>query len=103
MIKVIINKKNNDLYKIDIKGHANYDESGKDIICAAVSSTVLTTINAIESINAKVIEYSKHDGEISITILKKDDIIDKLLRNMISMLEELAQNYNKYIKIIEEV
>ena len=42
MIKVEI--ENN---KIEIKGHANYDDYGKDIVCASVSSIVITTINAI--------------------------------------------------------
>ena len=33
--------------RITILGHANYDEYGKDIVCAAVSSVVTTTIEAI--------------------------------------------------------
>ena len=34
---------------ISILGHANYDEYGKDIVCAAVSGLVLNTINSIEA------------------------------------------------------
>ena len=36
---------------IKISGHANYDEKGKDIVCASVSSIVITTINAIIEID----------------------------------------------------
>ena len=32
---------------IEVKGHANYDDFGKDIVCASVSSIVITTVNAI--------------------------------------------------------
>ena len=32
--------------KIIIKGHADYDDYGKDIVCASVSSIVITTVNA---------------------------------------------------------
>ena len=42
MIKIEVKKKN-----ISIVGHANYDEYGKDIVCAAVSSVVITSIEAI--------------------------------------------------------
>jgi uncharacterized protein YsxB (DUF464 family) len=55
MIKVVVSKKDDIINKIEIKGHAKYDESGKDIVCAAVSATVITTVNAIGSISNKVI------------------------------------------------
>ena len=42
MIKV--NIKNNE---ITVSGHANYDDYGKDIVCASVSSLVISTVNAI--------------------------------------------------------
>jgi len=32
---------------ISILGHANYDDYGKDIVCAAVSTTVITSVEAI--------------------------------------------------------
>ena len=38
-------KRNNN--KIVISGHALYDEYGKDIVCASVSSIIYTTINGI--------------------------------------------------------
>ena len=52
MIKVEI--KNN---KIEIKGHAYYDDYGKDIVCASVSSIVITTINAIIEFDPESIYY----------------------------------------------
>ena len=42
MIKVKISKKS-----IEISGHAKYAAHGKDIVCAAVSSITITTVNAI--------------------------------------------------------
>ena len=41
MIKIILKPKD-----ITITGHANYDTYGKDIVCAAVSATVICTVNA---------------------------------------------------------
>jgi hypothetical protein len=96
MIKVIV-KEN----EIVITGHAGYDEYGKDIVCAAVSSTVLTTINACLSIDSSSINVTEGE-ELKIEILKHDDITDKLFDNMINMLSELESDYSKYIKVIKE-
>ena len=84
---------------ITIKGHAGYDDKGKDIVCASVSSIVITTINGIIEINPDAIDYSDLDNEIIIRKLKEDDIVNKLLNNMINMLEELKEQYEKYIEI----
>ena len=98
MIKVKVENKDNKINKIQITGHALYDESGKDIVCAAVSSTVITTVNNILSLS-KSIEYVEGDGELTIIVTKVDDVNQKLLSNMISMLRELENDYSKYIKI----
>ena len=51
MIKVILTKKDDNVNKVIINGHAGYDDFGKDIVCAAVSSTVITTINILLSLD----------------------------------------------------
>lgn len=85
---------------ITIKGHAGYDDKGKDIVCASVSSIVITTINAIIEINPDAIDYSDLDNEIIIRKIKEDEIVNKLLNNMILLLENLEKDYKDYIKII---
>ena len=62
MIKVKLLKNDNDLEKIVIKGHAMYDDFGKDIVCAAVSSTVITSVNACLSIDENSVNYDDKDG-----------------------------------------
>ncbi len=93
MIKVKIN--NN---QITIKGHADYEEMGKDIVCASVSSIVITTVNAIMRINNQAIDVNETNGVI-INILKHDEIVDKLILNLIELLKELEKKYPKYIEI----
>ena len=85
---------------ITIKGHAGYDEKGKDIVCASVSSIVITTINGIIEINPDAIDYSDLDNEIIIRKLKEDETVNKLLNNMVLLLENLEKDYKDYIKII---
>lgn len=93
MIKISIKEK-----QIIIKGHANYDELGKDIVCASVSSMVITTINAILKIDSDAIKYSDDNG-VTIDIIKNDEITNKLINNLIDLLEELEKQYPKYIEI----
>ena len=95
MIKVEI--ENN---KIEIKGHAYYDDYGKDIVCASVSSIVITTINAIIEFDPESIYYEDLNNRILIEKLKDDDITNKLISNMIELLEELEKSYKDNIKII---
>lgn len=93
MIKVVIRKD-----VITISGHANYDEYGKDIVCAAVSSTVITTVNGILSIDESAIEVTE-GKKIEIKILKHSDVVDKLISNMINLLTELQIDYKDNIDI----
>ena len=97
MIKVI--KKNE---VIEISGHANYDEFGKDIVCASVSSIVMTTVNSILSIDDSSINYVDDGDKIIIKKLNDNDIVDKLLNTMILILKDLEKQYKKNIKVESE-
>lgn len=98
MIKVTI-KSSDVIDSIEIKGHANYSESGSDIVCASVSSMCITTVNAIIRIDSEAIKYQDNDGYLLITINKHSDTIDKLVINLIDLLEELEKDFKKYIEI----
>lgn len=102
MIKVEIIRNNNNIKKISILGHAMYDEYGKDIVCASVSTLVISTVNNILSINSNTIKVEQNDSKVIIEYIIKDNIIDILINNMISNLNTLANNYPKNIKIIDK-
>ena len=74
MIKIKFDKD-----KISIKGHSGYDVIGKDIVCASVSSIVITSINAIIRIDEKAISYKQDEGFIEINILKHSEMVDLLI------------------------
>lgn len=102
MIKVKINYKDNFVNCFKISGHANYDEYGKDIVCASVSSIVITSINMALSLDETSVKASDKSGLIEASVLKQDEIINKVFVNMVNMLEELEKDYSKNIKIIKE-
>ena len=96
MIKVV--KKGN---HIDIKGHALFDKYGKDIVCAAVSSIVITTVNGIMLIDENSIKCKDSSGYVSIEILKDDKVVNLLILNMMNLLKELEEQYIKNIRVEE--
>ena len=98
MIKIEVTRKNGNIKQVCFKGHALYDEYGKDIVCSAVSSIVITTINGIYSIDDKAISYN--EKPLIIRVLKDDEIIHKLINNMLSLLKELEHDYPDNIKFL---
>ena len=100
MIKVLIKKENNKINEIEFLGHALYDDSGKDIVCASVSSIVITTVNGILSIDDKALSYEERPLIIKVNSYSKETVC--LINNMISLLYELEKDYPKNITLKEE-
>ena len=96
MIKVKVTKKN-----ISVLGHANYDEYGKDIVCAAVSSIILCSVEAIASFDNNAIDINQSKDKLDIKINSSDNITKKLIDNMLNCLKELEKKYPKNIEIID--
>ncbi|MBQ3436039.1 MAG: ribosomal-processing cysteine protease Prp [Bacilli bacterium] len=97
MIKVNVLKEENTIKEIQILGHAMYDDFGKDIVCSAVSSIVITTINGLLAIDDESILYEEKKDELDIIIKKENDIVNKLIRNMLDLLKSLHEQYPKNI------
>ncbi len=100
MIKYLFNKKT---YEIEVSGHANFDEHGKDIVCASVSTAVILSANLIERLNEQQhISVKVEDGYFHITVKTLTDHIKAILDNLIWTLQELEKQYPKYIKYQKE-
>jgi len=76
MIKVNVKYNNNKVYELVIKGHAGYDVHGKDIVCAAVSSIAITTVNNIISLDDSV-DYEENSGLLIIREKNDTEINNK--------------------------
>lgn len=100
MIKVKIESKDNFIESFTISGHADYEEYGKDIVCASVSSIAISSINLAIRIDKTSINVVNKDGLLDVKVLKHDEIINKIFINMVEMLKELEKNYSKNIKIL---
>ncbi len=101
MISIQITKKNNNIDKIILKGHAGYAAYGKDIVCAGVSAVLTTSVNAILSFDNAALKILS-DEPFELQILSHDEITSKLLLNMISLFKEMEESYPKNITVKED-
>ena len=97
MIKINIKKST-----ITIKGHANYNKYKDDIVCASVSAIITTTVNNMHSIDKDAFIYEDNGKEVTIKLIKENDIILKLFNNLIELLKSLEEDYKENIKIESE-
>ena len=66
MIRIKIQRQENLIKEINLLGHALYDDYGKDIVCAGVSSLVQTLLVSIDSLAEDKIKYEISPGRADI-------------------------------------
>ena len=103
MVQVKILKNNEKISKITFLGHSMYDTVGKDIVCSAISSIMITTINGIELLSKGDIKEKLLKDKVEINVINNNKIVDTLLINMIMLLRDLEEQYPKNLKIEEEI
>ena len=85
-------------------GHAEFAESGQDIVCSAVSALVFNTMNSIESFTHDTFEYRENEknGMIDFKIVSDLSNESSLLLNSLFLgLQGIQEEYCKeYIKFV---
>lgn len=107
MIKVdIYRNQNKNICSFVLKGHADYAQSGSDIVCSAVSLLVFNTINSIKKFTNENVSYDMDEKKGYLTCIFPDikNNIDNhnvalLLDTMVFGLKSLELEYDKYIII----
>ena len=99
MISVKVVKENKKYKKITVLGHALYDDYGKDIVCSACSSIVITTVNGILALDKGSLSYLVSKKGMTIDIKSDDQTTQILINNMVRLLKELEKNYPDNIEV----
>ncbi len=99
MIEIKVEKKGSKYQRVKILGHAMYDDYGKDIVCSAVSSIVITTVNGILSLEKGSLDYIVSKKGMDIRVKPESRQAQVLIRNMINLLHELEVSYPSNIQI----
>ena len=108
MTSITVIKEENQVLAFTCNGHAGYANGSEDIVCAAISILVFTTINSIESFTdtVPIVEMEEETGYIHCSF---EDTITKeaalLIDSMLLGLSQIQEQYGtKYIDVkIKEV
>ncbi|MBQ6125450.1 MAG: ribosomal-processing cysteine protease Prp, partial [Erysipelotrichaceae bacterium] len=65
MIKAAYEVKDGSYLSLDVRGHADYGEYGKDLICASVSSILFGFMNALDELQENV-EIRQTENHITV-------------------------------------
>lgn len=103
MIHVTININDDGLvYAFTMSGHADFDEYGKDIVCAGASAVVFGAANAVINMTKSepMINMNEENGLFHFEV--DDPDVEKLqiiLESMIISLKTIEDEYGEYINI----
>ena len=105
MIEVTVNKVSGYIVCVNVEGHANYNEKGKDIVCASVSVLVQHTINACKNEKCNLLAIV-NDGHVEVELYKHDnkyayDYAQLFWAATIHTLKDLSEQYPDYIRVEE--
>lgn len=84
---------------ITIKGHANYAEIGKDIVCAGISTLAQNLIQSIEELTADTIQYSMQPGTVDIEFGDLSEPAQLLVDSFFLGAEAIAATYPENVKV----
>ena len=104
MIRVTISRtKNNQVTSFWLSGHADYADSGQDIVCSAVSVLAINTVNALSMYTSQKFETDM-DEESGTFIVNFPEALshdaELLVNTMILGLRSIENDYcEKYIHV----
>ncbi|MBE6788528.1 MAG: ribosomal-processing cysteine protease Prp [Ruminococcaceae bacterium] len=92
--------KNDGFYTaFSIKGHAGYAECGEDIVCSAVTSAVMTSLNGITECAGVKAEVEVLDNEIVLNLKERKKEAQYFLMALKMQLEYIESQYKGTINI----
>ena len=95
------------IWQFIVEGHAEYDEPGRDIVCAAVSVTAYTAAGALEELAGLKNVYTEREGYMLCSI--PQDISQPIKQTVKVILETTAIGfkqielaYEDYVSVLDE-
>lgn len=103
MVKTNFYYQKDQIVKVEVSGHSNFDQVGKDIVCAGISAIVFGTLNALDNlVSQQEVKIVEPKTKVIIEVLKPSDNNQMILQTMFWQLKTISNQYRKNI-IIKEV
>ena len=88
-----------------VKGHANYAESGKDIVCSAVSCLCISFANTLLAAGVEKKHFRMEDGVfyVSATIAENREYAEGAFDMAVNGLQMIAEQYPHHVSFTSGV
>lgn len=94
-------------HEVSVKGHANFDEEGKDIVCASASTLLYTIKTCLEKgeemLQEGSLKLSVKKGKAKVSCVPKESYegnVDVIFWTVLNGFEALAEAYPDYVTLI---
>ncbi|MBR5236551.1 MAG: ribosomal-processing cysteine protease Prp [Clostridia bacterium] len=90
-----------------VSGHAGFGDAGTDIVCAAVTTAVMTTVNGLTDVAKIELAPTVREGYVACALPKQltekeRHDADLLLDSLVLTLENLTEQYAAFVTLKEE-
>lgn len=85
---------------VSVRGHANYAEHGKDIVCAAVSMLAQNLIKSIEELTDDTVKYEISQGTVDIYFRDLSEKSKTLVDSFFIGISTIAREYPDNVRIV---
>lgn len=101
MIKVEIKHQEDYIVLMKVSGHALFDDFGKDIVCAGVSSVMVGLLNALDLKTDYLVEIHEDDQSMMVSTQQPNATGQMICEVGLIQLQTIANQFPKNIKIRE--
>ena len=98
MIKAVFQANEDRYTSLDVSGHAEYGEYGKDLICASVSSIMFGFMNALDALEEDV-KIAQSENRIAIVDHSGSDVVKDYFELVIMQLKTIEASYGDFIRV----
>lgn len=85
----------------NISGHADYAETGRDIVCAAVSSAALMAANTVTDVLDCTAGSREYEGELILTVTKSTESAQQVIEGLWIHLLALSGQYPERLCVFQ--
>lgn len=104
MIRAVFYKSKGLFSGFEISGHAGYDEKGRDIVCASVSSAVQFAVNLLAEFGCEPLAEVLDSGAVRCKAGASEENASRVMNQLMLHFEAVLEEFPKTIKItISEV
>lgn len=105
MITCKIKRKKGNISSVSITGHSEYEDVGRDIVCAAVSALSIAAVNGLTTFVKIEVKYEiKDDGFLEFELpemIEYEKVLQSnaILETLYLGLKSIELEYSKYIRV----